>query len=126
MLPCKCDGSSYIDKHRKHIVTGDLHIIKNNVLRNLFTKGLKFRETKSINFDRAKPCILAGLEECIQIWCNENGVKKLFPEWNNNITTKTDDRINVLNENLHQHKTHDTLSSPTVRTALDQIICKRF
>lgn len=68
----------------------------------------------------------------------------IFSESINAITTKTDDRINILNENLHQYKNHYTLPSPTLRTALDQIpenfaavsiakatnnvtlICKRF
>ena len=49
-----------------------------------------------------------------------SGPDKLF-----NITTKLDDRINVLNENICQYNNHDSLSSPSVRTALDQI-CKRF
>ena len=38
-----------------------------------------------------------------------------------NITTKIDDRINVLNENICQYNYHGTLSFPAVRTALDQI-----
>ena len=38
-----------------------------------------------------------------------------------NITTKIDDRINVLNENICQYNYHGTLSFPVVRTALDQI-----
>ena len=44
-----------------------------------------------------------------------------FSEPTNNITTEIDNRINVLNENLRQCKNHGTLSSPVVRTALDQI-----
>lgn len=68
----------------------------------------------------------------------------MFSESINAITTKTDDRINILNENLNQYKNYYTLPSPTLRTALDQIpenfvavsiakatnnvtlICKRF
>ena len=41
--------------------------------------------------------------------------------WANNITTKVDDKTNVLNETMRQYKNHDTLPCPTVRTALDQI-----
>ena len=47
ILQCNCDGSY---QHHKHILTGDLHIIKNNILGKLFTKGLKCRESKPINF----------------------------------------------------------------------------
>ena len=106
-------------EHRKHIVTSDLGIIKSDVLTKI--REIKFREIKPINFDKAKSSILTSLEEWIQKWCNKNWCKKkLFPEWTNNVTTKTDDRINVLNKNLRWYKTHDTLSSPTVRTALDR------
>ena len=34
-LPCKCNNSPFADRYHKHIVTGDLRIIKNNALRKL-------------------------------------------------------------------------------------------
>ena len=40
-LPCKCNNSPFSDRHYKYIVTGNLRIIKNNVLRKLFIKGPK-------------------------------------------------------------------------------------
>ena len=101
IVPCNCDGSSYDDKHDKHIVMGDLHVIKKNVLKISFTKGPKFRENKAINFDKAKSCILIGPEECVQKWYDKNGVNKnILAEPTNNITDKINDRINVLNASL--------------------------
>ena len=47
-----------------------------NFLRKLFTKRPRFRESEQINFDKAKSCILTGLEDCIQKWCNKNDVNK--------------------------------------------------
>ena len=38
-LPCKCNNSPFVDRYHKHIVTGDLRIIKNNALRKPFIKG---------------------------------------------------------------------------------------
>ena len=38
-LPCKYNSSPFVHKYHKHIVTGDLRIIKNNALRKLFIKG---------------------------------------------------------------------------------------
>ena len=38
-LPCKCNNSPFVDKYHKHIVIGDLRIIKNNALRKRFIKG---------------------------------------------------------------------------------------
>ena len=43
-LPCKCNNSPFVDRYHKHIVTGDLQIIKNNALRKLFIKGPKYSE----------------------------------------------------------------------------------
>ena len=40
-LPCKCNNSPFVDRYHKHIVTGNLRIIKNNDLRKLFIKGLE-------------------------------------------------------------------------------------
>lgn len=40
-LHCKCNNSSFADRHHKHMVTGDLQIIINNVLRTPFIKGIK-------------------------------------------------------------------------------------
>ena len=37
-LPCKYNNSPFVDTYHRHIVTGDLRIIKNNVLRKSFIK----------------------------------------------------------------------------------------
>ena len=37
-LPCKYNNSPFADRHHKHIMTGDLQIIRNNILRKLFIK----------------------------------------------------------------------------------------
>lgn len=78
ILAFNCNGSFYADKHHKHIVTGDLRIIKNNALRKLLTEETKFRESKPINCNKARSRILTGLEECTQKWCNKNDVNKTF------------------------------------------------
>ena len=49
-LPRNCGELSYADNYHKYIVTGDLRIIKNNVLK-------QFRESKPINSYKAESCI---------------------------------------------------------------------
>ena len=78
ILPCKFNSSPFADKYHKHIVTGNLRIIDNNHLRKLFTKGPKFRETKPVNLEKAKSCILTGLDNCIDDLCNKNGISEAF------------------------------------------------
>ena len=49
-LPCKFNNVPFADRHHKHIVTGDLRIVR-NVLKKLFIKGPKYREVRPINFE---------------------------------------------------------------------------
>ena len=117
-LPCKCNKSPFVDRYHKHIVTGDLRIIKNNALRKLFVKGPKYREVRPINLEKAKRCILEGLHNCISSWCYKNGVdKSFFLEWTNNVKVTIDDYL----KNLYTNKHMDCLSSPDVKNALDNI-----
>ena len=39
-LLCKCNNFPFADRQQKHIVTGDLQIIKNSFLRKLISKDL--------------------------------------------------------------------------------------
>ena len=105
-------------------------------MRKLFTKGPKFRETKTINLEKAKSCILTGLNDCINDWCNEKGISKsFFSEWTNNIKNRINNRIEVFKNTLHRYKKFDALSSPDIRAALENVhkyivvvplICRRF
>ena len=121
-LPCKCNNSPFVDKYHKHIVTGDLRIIKNNALRKLFIKGPKYREVRPINLEKAKRCILEGLHDCISSWCYKNGAdKSFFLEWTNNVKVKIDERMSHLANKLYTNKHMDCLSSLDVKNALDNI-----
>ena len=117
--PCECNNSPFADRHHKHIVIGDLRIIRNDVLRKLFIKEPKYREVKPINLEKAKRCILEGLHNCISSWCYKNGVdKSSFLEWIINIKVKIDERISHLINKLCINKHRDCLSSLDVKNAL--------
>ena len=121
-LQCKCDNSPFADRHHKHIVTGDLRIIRNNVLRKIFIKGPRYREVRPTNLEKAKRCILEDLDICISSWCYKNGVDKSFLlEWTNNVKVKIDERMDHLTNKLYTNKHRDCLSSPDVINALDNI-----
>ena len=55
-----------MNNDRKHILTGNLQIIKNNKLRKLFSKGPKYREPAKINFETARETIKSGSEDFIK------------------------------------------------------------
>ena len=125
ILPCECENSPFSDKNHKHIITGDLRLVSNNTLRKIFSRGPKFREHKAIDLSKAKSCILDGLEDCIENFSSKHGYHKTaFAEWINNIKLKIDDRIQVLKNSLHTYYNDDSLSSPSVKNALNDIHTK--
>lgn len=125
ILPCECDNSPFVDKHHKHIISGDLRIISNNVLRKIFTKGPKYRQNKPVNLEKAKCCILNGLEDCVDTFCNKHDIhKSVFNEWINKIKAKLNSRIEVLDSTLHNYKCENSLGSPDVKKALELVHSK--
>ena len=103
-------------------MTGDLQIIRNNVLRKLFIKRPKYREVRPINLKKVKRCILEGLDNCISSWCYKNGVDKSFYlEWTNNVKVKDDERMSHMANKLYTNKHRDCLSSQDVKNVLDNI-----
>ena len=54
-----------MDPHHKHIITGDLKMVKNKKLRELLSRGPNFREKNSINVNIAKKEIDRGIQEYI-------------------------------------------------------------
>ena len=46
-LKCSCVNSPFVHKPIGHIITGDLGFIKNDALKNILSKGPKYRERKS-------------------------------------------------------------------------------
>ena len=65
---CECDTTfkKYMDKDHKHVITGDLSIIKNKKLRHLFQRGPNYRERHNINFTKARKEIKRGLHSLIK------------------------------------------------------------
>ena len=64
LFPCSCLESEYTDPHHGHVVTGDLRIIKNDKLRKLFSKGPKYREKKTVNYQKCMNEIVKSLDAC--------------------------------------------------------------
>ena len=78
-------------------MTGDLRIIRNNVLRKLFSKGPKYKKVRPTHLERVKGCILEGLDNCILSWCYENSFdKSFFSEWAKIVKIKFDERMSHL------------------------------
>ena len=68
------DGSTCMYQPAGHIVTGSLSIVCNNVLEDLLTKGRKFREPRSISWNRNFNSIVNDAEDYSSKCAKKKGV----------------------------------------------------
>ena len=123
-LPCDCEQSSFLNHDHGHIVTGDLKIVSDLNLRNLISKGPKYREPLPFSCVKAKSEILAGLDNCIHSWSNKAGLAHIaFRDWKSTIISKIDDRISSLVTNKKNNK-FSILCENSARTCLADLQSK--
>ena len=81
-MDCACSDSEFKDIDHGHIVTGNLHIIKNKRLRGLFRKGPNYREKETLNWKKAFDSLKEDINSFIEKWnakiCKP---KEYFYEW---------------------------------------------
>jgi hypothetical protein len=122
---CGCSESPFIDGHHKHILTGDLSIVKNNKLRKLFMKGPNFREPKPINFQKCYDVIETAIDHCIEKMIlrkkiNEN---ELIP-WKNMICKKVREKIDSLKNTIKNPLIKPVLNNNEVKEYLSELHSK--
>ena len=64
----------FSDSYDGHIVTSDLRTLKDNMLKELFTKDPKYREPRKIDFDQARENIANGIEDFILTWSQKHKI----------------------------------------------------
>ena len=97
ILPCQCAQSHLTNPDHHHIISGDLSIVDNTKLRNLISKGPKYREPLPFSVVKARENILAGIDDCIRSWSNREGLPiDTFKDWKTAITSKIEDRISSI------------------------------
>ena len=63
-------SSTIIYNPTGHVITGDLTIISNTSLRDVFAKGPKYREPKSINWKHNFKILMDSVEDYARQWAN--------------------------------------------------------
>jgi hypothetical protein len=58
-----CASSPFIYNPTGHVLTGDLKIINNTSLRDVFAKGPKYREPKSIHWKHKFKILMDSVED---------------------------------------------------------------
>ena len=69
-IPCHCSeyDVSFVDHTYKHVLTGDLSLVKNNKLKKLLSKGPKYREPVEIDWMEARNVIEDSLRCLLKIF----------------------------------------------------------
>ena len=144
-MQCDCDNSVFKDKDHNHVVTGDLNIIENPRLRDLFHKGPNYRERKPTNWNRNILCIKDEVRAFIKKWSNSTGISEsCFQEWSDKVIQRVMDKIERLKIKTKFKPTFpvlrdkdcleelNTLQDKYVLTPIDKagnnigFICKKF
>ena len=120
-IPCYCHqfDPKYFDNHHQHILTGDLSIITNSKLRDLISKGPKYREPCKIDFLSARESIELGIETFLESFANKNKVEvTCFDRWKQCLMGCIDSRIEKIRTTFVERKVNTVLDNRTVKFCL--------
>ena len=124
IIKCNCSHYSddFINQDRKHILTGNLQIIKCNKLRKLLSKGPKYREPTEIKWEDAKAVIEGGVNEFMG---NLSETKRISPmtllNWKNSIFELVDRRINKYAPKIRSKKVKSVFDDSTAKSELKRL-----
>ena len=80
--PCSCSSSQFLYQPAGHIVTGDLNIADNTCLRDLISKGPKYREPQKFSWKYNFKLIMDSIEEYARSWAKQEDVElDTLSEW---------------------------------------------
>ena len=101
IFPCNCQTSQFKDDQHGHIITGNLDIIENVTLRNIFKKGPKYRLPRKINWDKDREIIVTFLNTYSAKWlekekklvCNNDIDRRCLDIWKESVLNFVDKKI---------------------------------
>ena len=84
-----CQNSNYLYPSAGHIITGNLNVIPDARVRNIISKGPKYRFPSNIDFSKCRREIAASLNDFSNPWCKREKVEHdALTEWKTSLTPK--------------------------------------
>ena len=97
-----CKNSNYLYPSAGHVITGNLNVIPDARVRNIISKGPKYRFPSNIDFSKCRREIAASLNDFSNRWCKRENVEPdALKEWKINIFKIIDTRISFYSRNTH-------------------------
>ena len=119
---CSCAESEFCDPEHKHIVSGDLRLIKNNKLRSLLCKGPKYREARKVNWNFFESRFKSALETCIEEWGEKEKCSTIqFKEWKEQVLKDISTNISTLIKVSKRKKLSSILNDLQVKSYLEEL-----
>jgi hypothetical protein len=116
-VPCACSvfDPRYRDNDHGHIDTGDLSIIGNVELRKLISKGPKYREPATVDFELAIRDITEALDSYIDTIClTKDLLKASFTSWKAKVIDEIRSNIDNINNFVPRTATSVLHKSPVI------------
>ena len=118
---CSCSSSPFMYSPVGHVVTGDLTIIKNEQLRGLLSKGPKYREPKSFNWNFNFKLLMDSVEDYARRWAKREKVEAdTLSDWIRAIRDLIKSRIKHLRESMSTNLT-SILDQPCTKRQLSDL-----
>ena len=97
----ECKDSKFCYQPTGHIVTGNLKIISDSIIRSFISKGPKYRFPAHIDFTKYREAIAKALNDYCTCWCKREHVESnALNNWKLNIFQIIDKRISFYLNNL--------------------------
>ena len=79
---CSCSSSTYLYSPAGHVVTGNLNIVENLKLRDILSKGPKYRKPTTFSWKYNFKLVMDSVEDYARRWAKEEEVElDSLPEW---------------------------------------------
>ena len=105
---CDCSTSTYCYEPVGHVITGDLHVIRDAKLRSLIARGPSYREQNPILWKVNEEICREAVSAYKRKWSNREGVDlHVLDEWEHKVKECILRQIQLLrNKHINRRKQH--------------------
>ena len=117
---CQCETSKFCCKPHGHVIADDLLVMENVKLRELVSKGPKYREPNKINWSATEKMLFESTDLYAEQWAKREQVNlRYLSEWKDQVKELVVDRISGLKGKFKSPKCKG-LNQPDVKDTLEK------
>ena len=80
-----------------HVISGDLSLVQNPILRDLMMKGTKYREPRFVKLDDLNQTISSSIDNFLKKICSKHGLQLMnFSDWKTKVEQVLSSRLSFL------------------------------